>query len=163
MSHLSSSALQSNSLNNRSRSPSPTPRDPGWTDPYAPNEAGLPLYKARNSLSPQQPMEVIDSSTARRRGGGPVVDAFAQPGSYEDDEKRKLLEEDDGGKGDKSHWPTTGIGMEEQFNETVKPSGRKEFEAVGSSRKVKDSGKWDKLIPERRPASSWVGRRARLG
>lgn len=88
-----------------------------------------------------------------------MVDAFAQPGSAsEDDEKRKLKEDDvdDGGKGDKSHWPTTGIGMEEQFNETVKPSGRKEFEAVGSSRKVKDSGKWDKLIPERRPASSWV-------
>lgn len=104
-------------------------------------------------------MEVIDSSTARRRGGGPVVDAFAQPSSASDDEegrRRVEDEEDDGGKGEKSSWPVTGIGMEEQFNQTIKPSGKREFEAVGKSRKGKDGGKWDKLIPERKPAASWV-------
>lgn len=157
-SHLHINTNSANARPSRSASPSPT-RDRDWVDVYAPNEAGLPLYKARTSNNPQQPMEVIDSSTARRRGGGPVVDAFAQPSSASDDDearRRADEEEDDGGKGEKRSWPVTGIGMEEQFNQTIKPSGKREFEAVGTSRKGKEGGKWDKLIPERRPATSWV-------
>lgn len=161
MSYSASTHLHSNhttsSRPSRSASPSPT-RTGDWVDPYAPNEAGLPLYKARSSNNPDQPMQVVDSSTARRRGGGPLVDAFSQPASSsEDDEgeqrRRAELEEDDGGKGEKSSWPVTGIGMEQQFNETIKPSGKRQFDAMGTGRK---DGKWDKLLPERRQAASWV-------
>lgn len=111
-------------------------------------------------------MQVIDSSTARRRGGaGPVVEGFQQPSSSSagtngaamagvgDDNDNDDV--DDGGKGEKSHWPKSGIGMDEQFNETVQPSGAREF-LPANTKSSREGSKWDKLIPDKKRNTTWV-------
>lgn len=171
-------------LRSRSRSPSPSVpeppspvRDADWVDKYSPYEKGLPLYSARTSIGPSgggldgtqdSSMQVIDSSTARRRGGqGPVVEgvhltsgtarrhAGGLPRVGDDAGDDGDESEDDGGKGDKSHWPMSGIGMEEQMNQVVQPSGAREF-LPANTRKAKESSKWDKLIPDQRHNPTWV-------
>ncbi|KAM0787088.1 hypothetical protein ACM66B_006346 [Microbotryomycetes sp. NB124-2] len=116
-------------------------------DRYAPNERGLPLYTARNMSSNN--VQVVDSSTARRRGG-PVVEGFHQAtdndGKLTDDYTKHKRAQDsiDDSKGEKSTWPVQGIGLDEHLPQTITPSGKKEFSPVNSR-----NGKWDKLIPER--------------
>ncbi|POY73479.1 hypothetical protein BMF94_3416 [Rhodotorula taiwanensis] len=118
-------------------------------DPYAPRQPGLPLYtqpKPANGMSPGA-VEVVDSSTARRRAPGVSPSAFvdsdpllADAGSVED----HLLwsgsnsgKKDDENKGEKEAWPVSGIGMEGRIPET-----RKDFLARGGGPKVRRDVTW---------------------
>lgn len=138
------------------RSPSPSPpandRDRDWIDVLAPNEPGLPIFLANSRRNMNNsPGQVVDSSAARRRGGGSLYEGQVGGGLENDGE-----EDYDGGKGVKQPlWPSSGIGMESRVapppGEVVVPSGKREF-AAASPR----DGKWDRLIPERRQPQSWV-------
>ncbi|GAA6041203.1 hypothetical protein JCM8097_008341 [Rhodosporidiobolus ruineniae] len=146
-------APSSTSLASRSRSPSPPPPSPGWQDPYAPRQPGLPLYSQparQQSHSPHEPMEVVDSSTARRRGVQPFDDAPAESASdYEREDRDK-------DKDKEAAWPTSGIGMEGQIPET-----RKEYLSRGGADTGSKYDKWDKLVRDpRRDKVGWgaIGR-----
>ncbi|GAA5861924.1 hypothetical protein JCM1840_006876 [Sporobolomyces johnsonii] len=145
-----------------SRSRSPSPPSPGWQDPYAPRQPGLPLYTAR-SHSPNDPrtpqrdaqMQVVDSSTARRRGGGgALVEGQSSAALLDHDSASDTADEtvDKGDKGDKEVWPVSGIGMEGRIPET-----RQEFLAKGGGGNgaAKGANKWDKLIREPRQRVTW--------
>ena len=87
-------------------------------------------------------MEVVDSSTARRRGASNPGTLLQDGDSTEDESK--------GEKRDKmalnNEWPASGIGMEGRIPET-----RKEFLANGgngTNSNTKGANKWDKLIKE---------------
>ncbi|GAA6005428.1 hypothetical protein JCM10207_002978 [Rhodosporidiobolus poonsookiae] len=138
----------------RSRSPSPPP-SPGWQDPYAPRQPGLPLYsQATRSHLPQDPMvELVDSSTARRRPGGVVPFDGAATDLASDVEQGERWDDKDKGE---AAWPTSGIGMEGRIPET-----RKEFLAKGGGDGMGKVNKWDKLIRDpKRDRVSWgaIGR-----
>ncbi|SCV67340.1 BQ2448_5986 [Microbotryum intermedium] len=167
-----------------SRSPSPTARDRDWIDVYSPHEQGLPIYTTaahRNSKSNSHSsysghadydssMQVVDSSTARRRGGGAPYEGVNSHLSGDADAHDSDLGENDqfvnsyrsgslsydGDKGEKSIWPTSGIGIEAQVNETIAPSGKKEFYSA-TSKGSTEGQKWNKFIPERTPSSTWGG------
>jgi hypothetical protein len=119
-----------------------------YADPLAPNEPGLPLFTHRTG-GPMSAVEVIDSSSSRRRAvegqalSAAPVDKFELPEDEGDDSK--------GHKKDQSAWPTTGIGMEEQIPGVVEPSGRKEFKAGAYD----DDDKWAKG-KQRQQQLSWV-------
>lgn len=101
-----------------------------YADPLAPNEPGLPLFTTRTS--PMSAVEVVDSSSARRRaveGQQPEVVSQFQVAEEE---------EDKGHRREEGGWPTTGIGMEEQTRGVVIPTGRKEFN------RIDDDDKWNK-------------------
>lgn len=95
-------------------------------------------------------VEVVDSSSSRRRAvegqalsSGPV-DKFEYPEDDDVDSK--------GHKKEQSHWPTTGIGMEEQIPGVVEPTGRKEFVAGAYD----DDDKWAKGKHHLNKQLSWV-------
>lgn len=132
-----------------SRTPSPPPASPGWADPYAPRPAGLPLYTRTTSDPRQQQdpqMEVVDSSTARRRGAGPL-DGSSGHGQEEHNDR------DEGGndRKDKAEqaWPSSGIGMEGRIPET-----RSEFLSKGGAESK--INKWEKKIRDPRNQVGWV-------
>jgi hypothetical protein len=139
----------SSSHTSRSTSPSPPPASPGWTDPYAPRPTGLPLYirttSGNSSQDPQQ-MEVIDSSTARRRGAGPLDAPLGVNGndsqSDRDDDRKDKAEQ---------AWPTSGIGMEGRIPET-----RSEFLSKGGAGGEGKVNKWEKKIRDPREPVAWV-------
>lgn len=118
-------------------------------DPYAPRQPGLPLYtqpKPANGMSPGA-VEVVDSSTARRRAPGVSPSAFvdsdpllADAGSSDDHLLRSGSnsgKKDDENKGEKEAWPVSGIGMEGRIPET-----RKDFLARGGGPKVRRDVTW---------------------
>ncbi|GAA5971301.1 hypothetical protein JCM11641_008301 [Rhodosporidiobolus odoratus] len=136
--------LKPTTTTQRSRSPSPPPRSPGWQDPYAPRQPGLPLYSQapRSALTPQDSMQVVDSSTARRRGMG-VVEAGGADSSS-DSEREEHGEKDKDGA-----WPSSGIGMEGRIPET-----RREFLSKGGG--TGKVNKWDQMIKDpRRDKVTW--------
>ncbi|KDE06245.1 hypothetical protein MVLG_03404 [Microbotryum lychnidis-dioicae p1A1 Lamole] len=165
----------------RSRSPSPSPRDRDrdWVDVYSPHEQGLPIYSTSSKSYSGYPghhadsdaqMQVVDSSTARRRGGGApyegvnshiAAEGDANQGSEYRGEnehqfntgQRGRSSSYDGDKGEKSIWPTSGIGIEGQVHETIAPSGKKEFYSANTA----EGQKWNQLIPERTQSSTWGG------
>lgn len=139
----------------RPRTPSPD-RDPSWVDidSLAPREPGLPLYLARSSQKPMSAVEIVDSSAARRRGGGPLIEGQAALGG-------EVEQEYDGGKGEKQtgQWPVQGIGMESRY---APPPQQAAFDGSGAmgaptKREFAPRGKddkWAKMIPARK--ETWV-------
>lgn len=121
-----------------------------WVDNLSPNEPGLPVHltrstskKSNSTLSSNQfqrnssqnsmsAVEVVDSSSARRRGAGQaLVDEVED--NY-DDEYDKGMKERDRDR-------PVGIGMESRYAAgSNKDSDDYNHESVGK-------GKWDKLIP----------------
>ncbi|GAA5830517.1 hypothetical protein JCM11251_002496 [Rhodosporidiobolus azoricus] len=135
----------------RSRSPSPPP-SPGWQpDPYAPRQPGLPLYS--QGTKSDKMSELVDSSTARRRGAASPLEGPGGADSASDAEREDVY-----GKEKEEAWPTSGIGMEGRIPET-----RKEFlSRGGGDGKV---NKWDKMIRDpTRDKATWkaVGREVLL-
>lgn len=96
-------------------------------------------------------MQVVDSSAARRRGGGALVEGVRMEDDYDGDK---------GEKGEKTAWPSSGIGMESRLppaptespGQHYPTASRKEFAAGGKE------GKWEKLIPQRRAPQTWVSK-----
>lgn len=123
------------------------PVDWDHQDPYAPRQPGLPLYTVSkdNAMSGSQDgkgttstgggVEVVDSSTARRRPQGQSPAAFVDSATdpllldrrdrhhADDDDEKKIKE---AGKDGKEVWPVSGIGMEGRIPET-----RRDFIAKG--------------------------------
>ncbi|GAA5856473.1 hypothetical protein JCM8547_008760 [Rhodosporidiobolus lusitaniae] len=145
--------------NSRSRSPSPPP-SPGWVDPYAPRQPGLPLYS--QASHDQNGMEVVDSSTARRRGAASPLEGPGGAGDSASD-----LDHDHDGEGKHARnaskdkegmggWPQSGIGMEGRIPET-----RSEFLSKGGAGGEQGGlNKWEKKIRDPRREATWkaVGR-----
>ncbi|GAA5892190.1 hypothetical protein JCM8208_001470 [Rhodotorula glutinis] len=157
----SSLLIPSSTSSSRSSSP-PSPGGASWAqDPYAPRQPGLPLYTARKNShtasshhkrdddlvhhhrdaydDSDDMVELVDSSTARRRAGQSTA-------SYLDGgEQDPLLNGGSGeageGKEGKELWPASGIGMEGRIPET-----RKEWLAKGgadaSSRRDRQPVTW---------------------
>lgn len=131
----------------RSHSRSPSPPSPS-VDHYAPRPQGLPLYSATRANS-EGGMEVVDSSTARRRGASnPAMGPLLQDGDSSNSNSNSMDElEQDESKGGKrlNEWPQSGIGMEGRIPET-----RKEYlkATSGGIKPTKGTNKWDKLIKE---------------
>ncbi|BGP29202.1 Dolichyl-phosphate-mannose--protein mannosyltransferase 2 [Rhodotorula toruloides] len=138
-------------LSTRSQSPSPPPT-PDAEDPYAPRQPGLPLYTARknsHTKDRQDMVEVVDSSTARRRvpGQSPAVlfDASGAEGGdgqgtvdeYDADVEgtqgfARARRDSRSDKGEKDVWPVSGIGMEGRIPET-----RQEFLQKGGKARAR--------------------------
>jgi dolichyl-phosphate-mannose-protein mannosyltransferase len=106
-------------------------------------------------------MQVVDSSTARRR----APTALTTTGTQLDDDRDTHEEDEDdeydyeggerkkrGSKDDKN-WPTSGIGMEARIPET-----RKQFlkNGGGGGGEQQRENKWDKLIKQPNSKTTWV-------